>query len=38
MNKAYVAGFLFCLASTCIVAEGYGPGYHDPLYIYVLDP
>jgi len=26
------------VTGTCIVAEGYGPGYHDPLYIYALDP
>jgi hypothetical protein len=26
------------VTGTCIAAEGYGGGYHDPLYIYALDP
>jgi hypothetical protein len=25
------------VTGTCIAAEGYGGGYHDPLYIYVMD-
>ena len=25
------------VSGTCIAAEGYGGGYHDPLYIYALD-
>jgi hypothetical protein len=26
------------VSGTCIQAEGYGGGYHDPLFIYALDP